>query len=329
MKPVTELVKIMHGSHLYGTSTPFSDLDYKAVHLPAGDSIVLGRPEDHITRSFVAKENGKNTSDAIDDTSFSLQKWAKMLASGDTIGTEILFAPDSAIVYQNDDWPVIRAMGRALINRKVAGFVGYCQRQAAKYGIKGSRMATCEAAVTLLDELARKHGNGDKLVNHLALLQEFCDQHEYSEIVNLPSQHGVDVWYIDVLSRKVPITATIQNALNLYRKIYDNYGQRAISAKNNEGIDWKAMSHAVRVAGQALELLKNGEITFPRPEAPFLLSIKKGEVPYAYVAELLEKLVEELVEAEASSHLPETTDQASVDGMILYFYNRQIVGKPA
>lgn len=31
MLPVTELVKIIHGSHLYGTSTPASDLDYKAI----------------------------------------------------------------------------------------------------------------------------------------------------------------------------------------------------------------------------------------------------------------------------------------------------------
>ena len=53
MKPVVPLVVTVHGSHLYGTSTPSSDRDYKGVHLPSGRELVLQRAENVIDDSVV------------------------------------------------------------------------------------------------------------------------------------------------------------------------------------------------------------------------------------------------------------------------------------
>lgn len=33
---IVNLITIQHGSHLYGTNTPLSDLDYKSVHVSVG-----------------------------------------------------------------------------------------------------------------------------------------------------------------------------------------------------------------------------------------------------------------------------------------------------
>ena len=35
------IVRIQFGSHLYGTNTPLSDLDYKSVHIPSCSDIVM------------------------------------------------------------------------------------------------------------------------------------------------------------------------------------------------------------------------------------------------------------------------------------------------
>ena len=43
------LVRMQFGSHVYGTNTPASDLDFKAVHLPPARDILLPR---FGTRSF-------------------------------------------------------------------------------------------------------------------------------------------------------------------------------------------------------------------------------------------------------------------------------------
>lgn len=129
MKPVTQLVRVAHGSHLYGTSTPTSDQDFKGVHLPSGEAIVLQRAEDVLERGVKSKIAGtdKNAADAVDDQSYSLQKFFGMLAKGDTVATEILFAPYP--VEADPAWADVQIVGRRLLNRQCKGFVGYCVRQ--------------------------------------------------------------------------------------------------------------------------------------------------------------------------------------------------------
>ncbi len=323
-KPVKLLVRIRHGSHLYGTSTPASDQDYKSVHLPSGDAIILCRPEDHIDRTVKISTSVKNTKDDVDDTSYSLQKWLDMLAKGDTVGTEILFADEANIVEMAPEWPLIRDAAWNVLNRQCKGFVGYCRQQANKYGIKGSRMATAKALVSMLQHLLGVYGTTARLGDVERHLRPFCETHEFADIVNIPSQAGTDVLHLDALGRKAPFTSTIKSAHDIYAKVYENYGERARAAMTNQGIDWKAISHAVRVARQATELLTTGHITFPRPDALELLSIKLGERPFAEVGALLEDLVEQVENAASESALPEETDRRYVDCIVRHHYLGQV-----
>jgi hypothetical protein len=326
MKNVRTLVRIQHGSHLYGTSTPASDLDYKSIHLPPGRGILLGKPEDVIDRKVKLSDTVKNQAGDIDDQSYSLAKWLKMLYSGDTVGTEILFCPPEFIVEMDPLWPEVQQRAKGLLNKQVKGFVSYCQRQAAKYGVKGSRMASCKAIIDLLDTKIKTHGLGAKLAEIGAELNQFCSDHEFAEMVPIKQQSGDDLYHLEVVDRKIPVTNTLKAARDIYAKVFDNYGERARAAMDNKGIDWKAMSHAVRVAGQALELLRNGTITFPRVEAPLLLQIKKGELPFETVGALLEDLVDEMEEASAGSSLPRKPDFDLVDRLILDYYLPQVIG---
>jgi hypothetical protein len=323
MQPAKTLLRIQHGSHLYGTNTPTSDLDYKGVFLPAGRDILLQRVPKVIDKG-TGSQHEKNTSDDVDDQAFPLQKFLQMVTSGDTVGTELLFAPDFAIVEMHPDWEMIRESKHLLLNKQCKGFVGYCQRQAAKYGIKGSRMAACKGIYELLQEALAKHGTSVKLVEIADELGEFCATHDFAEIVNIPSQAGRELLHLDVVDRKVPFTNTIKAAYDIFRKVYDNYGHRTRAAMDNEGIDWKAVSHAIRVAGQAKELLLTGHITFPRPDAAFLLQVKRGELDYNDVAPTLERMVEEVDEASRASSLPGKSDNEAIDELVLQLHHYQI-----
>ena len=42
------IVKMLFGSHLYGTQTPSSDTDYKGVAMPSVRDIALGRVPGHV-----------------------------------------------------------------------------------------------------------------------------------------------------------------------------------------------------------------------------------------------------------------------------------------
>jgi hypothetical protein len=114
--------------------------------------------------------------------------------------------------------------------------------------------------------------------------------------------------HLEVCNRKVPIHARFKFATEVFQRIYDQYGHRALQAEKNEGVDWKALMHAIRVTEEAKELLRTGNVTFPRPEREFLVRIRKGEVPYQEVAESIEMGIEEIEFLQQSSLLAESID---------------------
>jgi len=317
MKSVHQILTIQHGSHLYGTSTPASDTDYKGVHLPSGRGILLGRAEDVIDRG-TNNTSSKNTAEDTDYQSYSLQKFLMMLSKGDTVTTEMLFTPypeqqDAAM------WMDIYNNRMRFLNRDCKGFVGYCVRQAAKYGIKGSRMSAVQKLLSFMGGMIASM----PLNAYLDDFREFCEREDHMDFVNIPSPNGSDLWHIECCDRKMPVTVTVAQAIAVYEKVWNEYGARARAAMTNDGIDWKAVSHAVRVARQALELLQTGIITFPRPDAAELLQIKLGQLDYnSYVSPLLEDLVAQVQASD--SILPEKTDHEFVDAFVLKYYEGQV-----
>jgi len=323
MKPLQLLVTTIHGSHLYGTSTPESDRDYKGVHLPSGQGILLQRPENVMDSSQVIKDHrGKNTGDSIDHQSYSVAKFVQMLADGDGVATEILFAPDWAIVEAHEDWETLRNDARKLLNREVKGFVGYCKQQAGKYGIKGSRMAAVEKLVDMLGNAIEKHGEKARLEVIEDELREMADKVEHINFVMVVGGHGKEIGHVECCERKMAVRGQIGETYKVFNKVWKNYGERARAAKTNEGVDWKSISHAVRVASQATELLKTGFITFPRQDAEYLLAIKQGKFEYKDIAPKLEDMIDRLDLIE--SVLPPETDPVMMDEIILPRYLSQI-----
>jgi hypothetical protein len=87
----------------------------------------------------------------VDDQSFSLQKFFGMLAVGDTVATEILFAPRSAMLYADADWADIQVIGksRLLIGSAGASLV----TAAAKLPNTASRAAAWQPIARNIKEL--------------------------------------------------------------------------------------------------------------------------------------------------------------------------------
>ena len=129
------------------------------------------------------------------------------------------------------------------------------------------------------------------------------------------------------LGKKFDHHCTFPYVLQILKKVYRNFGQRAREAKKNGGIDWKALSHAVRVSIQGLELLQTGKITLPLFEdnRNLVLDIKKGEMDYSnFVQPLLEDLLENLECARVNSSLPKEVDQDFLYSLIIKYHKRII-----
>lgn len=314
---MTPLIEIKFGSHLYGTATPASDLDFKGVHLPGARELLLQRVKGVVTTTTKADERQKNTAEDVDRESFTLQKYLALAAEGQTVALDMLFAPSWAWTAEPSPlWLEVQANRSRLLTRKYASFVGYCRTQANKYGIRGSRVAASRRAASLLAAGVERLGTTAKLIEMAREVEAITAKTEHMAIVDIPSQAGGVVRHWEVCDRKMPYTASIKSAHAIMQRVVDEYGHRALAAETNNGVDWKAVSHAVRIARQAIELLQFGDVIFPRKDADHLLAIKTGQLPYRDVAAEIDALLPKIESEAARSWLPDAPDHEWIDNFV-------------
>jgi hypothetical protein len=319
------IVEMRFGSHLYGTATTVSDLDLKGVYLPAAHDILLQRVKATFTSNRVKAPGQKNEAGDVDSEVYSLQRYLDLLAEGQTVALDMLFAPDAAMTISPSPWwREIQAKGHRLISRRATSFVQYCRQQANKYGIKGSRVAAARKVLAMLTTAQERLGNTAKLELIAAELTELDATTAHVKLIDLPSSGDRSVQHLEVCDRKISFSASLKTAREIAQRLVDEYGQRALQAERNEGVDWKALSHAVRIGREALELFQTGRITFPLPYADHILGIKRGKVPYKTVATEIEQLVEEVEAASSASSLPEEPDQALIEDLVTRAYMQKI-----
>ena len=333
---MTVLIEMRVGSHLYGTATASSDLDLKGVYLPAARDILLQQVRPATTSSSREKASGeRNQPGDVDRDLYSLQRYLELLAGGQTVALDMLFAPEETWTQvPHAAWLEIRANRHRLISRRAGAFVQYCRQQANKFGIKGSRVSAARQALTILAAAETRLGTIAKLVTVEEELIALAHGSEHLSWVDLPSPAGPGgatkpARNLVVCGRKIPLTASLKTARDVVQHLVDEYGQRALAAERNDGVDWKALSHAVRVGQQALELFRHHEIVFPLAGAAHLRAIKAGELSYGDVAAEIEALVEEVEAAATVSTLPAEPDHAFIEDLVLRHHRAVVLNEAA
>jgi hypothetical protein len=333
------IIKMVFGSSLYGTSTVNSDVDIKGIYLPTAREIVLGNYKKTINKSRSKDACERNTKDDVDQEYFSLDRFLELLMEGQTValdmmfGTNPLFPMDSQRGFEwpgVEIWKKINDNKERLLTRNVNSFVGYARMQAAKYGIKGSRMDALKRTKSVLDDMYAYDpyqkldyfpGAIENLVKETKELISL-EKLPLIEVVMLKGPKGaIDAPHLRVNGRSIPFHAKVKYAKEVVEKMLDGYGQRANKAHLAGGVDWKALSHAVRVNTEALELLRDGKITFPRPDRELLLQIKLGQLPYEQVAGLIEQGLADLYVAHEMSTLRDKPDQEWASNFIYDIYS--------
>jgi len=239
----------------------------------------------------------------------------------------MLFAPDSAMLDAPDPlWFEIKALAPRLFSRRTTGFVGYCRQQARKYGVKGERLSAVRLALDGLRDIEARHGSNEKLEVAAEEVAALAAAHPLLNVVQLPEASGFLATYFDVAGKKAIFSASIKAARSMAENLYNEFGDRTRAAETNQGVDWKAMSHAVRIARQAVEFLETRHVTFPRPEAAHLLAIKRGQVPYLEVGEEIETLLEAVERAALNCDLPDAPPEGLIDDFIADLHGRIVRG---
>jgi hypothetical protein len=316
-----EILRTRFGSHVYGTNLPTSDTDIKAIYLPAVPDLLLQRARGVISSTTKADAAAKNTAEDVDIEQYALHKYFDLLLQGNTVAMDILFTPKEFWERKiAPTWERVVKSKDIFLHKGTASFAGYCRTQANRYGIKGSRVAAARAALELLKTFEPRKKLGD----YEAQIFPFVDGRDHCGVVLINNPKGQPERFLEVCNRKFAFAANVKHALDIVQRIFDEYGKRALQAESNDGCDWKALAHAVRVANQAQELLLTGHITFPRPEAELLRSVRKGERPYREVAAMIERGLEDLEVAKTNSTLPEEPNRKAADDLLYEIYEEHV-----
>lgn len=323
---MNKIIEVRFGSHLYGTDTPESDLDIKGIYLPTAREIVLNRARRNISQSRSKQEFERNNKDDIDQEFFSLAEYLKLLAEGQTVALDLLFSDAVAVRYKGPEYHLFQHIYDnrfKMLSKNVLAFIGYSLKQAAKYGIKGSRVRSVKDAIEFLSAFPEQ-----TLLKELqGELETFVARgDEFTKWTDIPGPKSIDVKpcvirHFEVVNRKFQLTNNVKYVKGVLSKIYSEYGARALQAEKNEGIDWKALSHAVRVNFEGQELLSTGFITFPRPDRQLLLDIKLGKIEYNKVADLIETSLKKLEELQKTSTLQASPDKEWADNFLYEVYS--------
>jgi predicted nucleotidyltransferase len=301
------LVKAVAGSHLFGTNTPASDKDFKGIYLPSKEDILLGTAKASVNLK-TNKTDLKNTKDDVDVEFYSLQKFMQMLFEGQTVALELLWTPEDQIISSSPFWEELRSHRTELLHKKVTSFVGYCKTQADKYGVKGSRMGAVKNVLSVLTAY-NSYNPYDRLEKIIDELKSIFNETEHVSFGSQETKNGI-IPYMMVCDRMFQENTKIDYVRESLTKLYESYGHRAKQAESNEGIDWKALSHAYRVCCQAIEILQYGRLTLPLMEADrhMVRAIKQGLVPFNEFSPLLELKLATVLEWESMSELQPNFD---------------------
>ncbi len=301
------------GAHLYGTDTPNSDRDYKVLYLRCPEDRLDQKYRDHYVIK-TADNTARNSSDDIDVEMFEVNRFMKLLYDGHILCLDMMFTKSNMMMHKPDPlWDLIFANREKFISKSVEYYFTYVIDQAKKYGIKGSRLGTLKTVMPLFEQKIQSGMSKIRLCDDPEFLQQVASFPLIELVIFDQNNLRMGKNYLDVLGKKITLSSRYENAYAVLENFLHLYGQRIHDVVANNGVDWKAMSHAVRSLTQGIELYQTGMIEFPLHNRDLLKDIKAGNYSFKDVEIMLADLSSDLRAAMKSSIFPDQVAQADKD----------------
>ena len=311
-----------YGSKLYGTDNPNSDTDYKGIFIPNRDDVLLKRDLEHFNFNS-NDDNTKNSKDDIDLQLFSVYKFFNLLKKGETGAMDILFSmfrEDTQVHNDKEFTAIMMENYKKFYNRNLHSFVGYCVGQSKVYNVRGERFNELHLFVKKFNTLVKEQGS-EKLETMFPLIDEMFEEYAYKYIkyvmadTSRGSGEAKQGRYVEVLGKRFLGTVTVKYFAEKITYMEEQFGNRArASAK---GVDFKALSHAVRVISEVEELIDEEFITFPLKNRVYVTRIKEGHESLDDVMDYLDNKLNIVQKKLEKSNLPERSDEVFIDELLL------------
>lgn len=287
------------GSHLYGTSTPTSDVDCVGIVMPPEDCIFGLLKVEEINLDIKSKsESGKNNKDAIDRKFYELRNFTRLALQNNPNILEILWVNPESIIFKNEYYDMLQSSARLFLNKEsvFTRFISYASSQKHKMVIKEKHFSELSAALDYFEE-QESH----------AIIVEFREKELpfLSESIN----------YFVIGDLNFQKHARIKKVLEILRERMSKISNR-YELVTKYGYDTKFGSHLIRLLLEGKELLDTGEIKFPLAYAPLLLEIKSGKYSTEEILKLAEDLETQMRSSRESSKLPSHSNFNEINNLV-------------
>lgn len=285
----------LFGSTLYGTETPGkSDVDIRGIFLPSKESLALNTAPKSLHYSTGSGER-RNTFADVDIDLWSIQHWLlKLLPAGDTGALDVLFSPSHAActLFRDSRLDAVFNTPLKLLDAKNGrAYAEYSLGQAKKYGIKGSRIGALKNVYKWLLANYPSPAPDARLRDIIEPLAAACADNRFCSIELVQDEPTIQ------LCGKMHVgSIRVTEFLRRVESDMQRYGARATEAEQNQGIAFKALSHALRALDQMEELLETGKISFPHKNREELIAVKQGALPWS---ELEPKILSRLADIDS------------------------------
>lgn len=269
------------GSRLYGTFTPESDYDSRGICIP---------PYDVLLDPFTPFEQKDSGFEEEDRAIYALAKWLKLCADANPNIVELLFIPDEYVIVGSDIFNKFIEHRDWLISKKVKyTFTGY--------------------AVSQIKAVERHRRYFINPPDHKPTREEFglgqvplVTFGQMQAMLSLPHDLFKEE-LVDQMWREKYYRDAKQDWDN-YQSWYQNRNPKRRETEEKFGYDTKYMSHVFRLMTEGKELLLDGNITFPLPNAEWITAIKQGLYSYEEVLEMAKNMGSEFETWYEESEIP-------------------------
>lgn len=294
--PIKVIMKSVYGSHLYGTSTPTSDMDYKQIHMNPTDLILIGKDKGCFNQN--TNNSGRNTKDDVDFESKELRTFITDALSGQSYTQDLLYTPQHLILETSDIWEEIISLKHKLVTSNVKPLLGYINSQSAKYSNKGVKYNELKEVISIVESINIKDTIRDS-IHFLGDLNRF--KHFKYEYKMLNAVNGENYFFGPDFS--APSTRQWDEVLPVLKKKFETFGRRVEDAAENNGLDLKAYYHCLRLIDQLEQYLLKGSIELPSPRVQDLKDIRAGKYGREHIEEWISSEIDRVLKI--PNELPE------------------------
>jgi len=298
-----QILKVRVGSHLFGTNTPESDLDYEGIFMPSKQLVFGFGLCREVDLSRVCKnEASRNTKDAIDYKVREYRDFCRLALQNNPNILNMLFANDENVIFQNE-------FGKRLREKKylfphlgcLERFVGYGHSQLKKMTIRPENYTKLKIAERILLKQDPKE-----------VILSFVEKHK--NLVHFkdlgPGKH------IQIGDIHIERGVKISKVLSVIRGRLDRASHRAVQWEEY-GYDRKFASNLIQILLEGLELIETGGLSFPLKNTDLILGIKQGNYSKEDIIKMAEDIEADIDYAKDSSPLPKERRYKEVENFAI------------